>query len=343
MRGRSPAQSLVAEHDGGCGDDDYGHVNGVGAGEGERLQGLHVAAEAPRDHRLMDLLRQCMGLAEESAGGGRNELARSLVVLDRADRASPAGLVHVGNRAQEQEDVAVGHADDEDEHLRDPQGSQGSQEFHPGRREREQHDEGDRQRDARDDQPCGGESLGGDADGLSLPGPQGNDDVAGGDEGEGRRQHNDSGEDRHEQPYALDEEADRHGRDVRHDEGEGVDDEQDDDVAHHRGRDEQDDQADELGARVDALQEPLAVGDVLAEHHLPQQARAAVERLLDEAALLALPDAPAWTHRHLPLQEPGGRLAWRPYRRLVDRGAGSVEGRHEDVQLPAPSEGTASP
>src|SRR5674536_138366 len=71
------------------------------------------------------------------------------------------------------------------------------------------------------------------------------------------------------------------------------------DAVHQAGGDQQDEHRDQFGARVQALQEPAALRDVLAEHDLPQQAGAAGEGLLDERPLLALADAPAGTHREL--------------------------------------------
>ena len=62
--------------------------------------------------------------------------------------------------------------------------------------------------------------------------------------------------------------------------------------------------AQQLDPRVDALQQAGLRGDVVGEHRLAQQAGAAVDRLLDEAALAALADAAARAQADLGLEQP---------------------------------------
>ena len=68
--------------------------------------------------------------------------------------------------------------------------------------------------------------------------------------------------------------------------------------------DQQAEQRHDLDARVDLLQQAVLRGDVLAEHRLAHHARGAAQGLLDEAALLALADAPARAQRDLACHEP---------------------------------------
>ena len=69
---------------------------------------------------------------------------------------------------------------------------QRGQQLRPRRGEREEHDERDRRRDPRDDEPGRGQALLGEADAMTEPGAERHDDVAVGDEAERRRQHDDA-------------------------------------------------------------------------------------------------------------------------------------------------------
>ena len=347
----SQSEEAVAEdnREGDKQDDDA--EDDIGAGEREHPESLGVTAEAARGHRLVDLFGQGVRLAQQSPGGRGDELASRLVVLDRADRPCAPGLVHVRHRAEEQEDVAVGHPHDQDEHPGHAERAERCKELDPRGGQGEQNYQRDGQRHAADDETCGRKPLGGDSDLGALPGPQRDHDLAGGDDRQRGGQHDDPGEDRHEEPDPLDEEPHGHVRDRRDHQGECVRRQQHLDVADHRCGDQQGKQAEQFHPRVDALEQPGSLGDVLAEHDLTQQPGAAVEGLLDETALLALPDAPAGAHRHLPLQQPrrgpGGRLR---RRRWVGDGGSRLEGGHAVVRdsasrrsAVAAASGTASP
>ena len=154
--------------------DDPHHVQRPDA---EGLQRPRVAVVAAGEHRQVHLVRQRVRLAEQRAGRGGDEPPPRAPRRRRGSTVRDvAGGVHVRHRAEEVEQVAVGHAEHEDEHLRHAQRPQRGEEARPRGGEGQEHDQRDRDRDPDDDDRRAVQPLRGEPDLVAEPGAEGHDD-----------------------------------------------------------------------------------------------------------------------------------------------------------------------
>ena len=237
---------------------------------------------------------------EPSAGGeidGRRPTVRAR-----------AGRVHVVDRREQVEQVAVRHRQHEDHRRRHPQRPQRRQQSRPRRREGEEHDERDRHRDPHHDEAGRLEPFGGEPDAVRrTTSPSGTTIVPGVIRFSVAGSTTIAGEDRHEQPHPGEEEPEREAARQRERDRSDVHRAEHRDRLQERGDDHQAEEGHDLDPRVESLQQAGTAGDVVGEHRAPDEVRDAAERLGHETALAPLPDASARAQPDLAVQQPVGR------------------------------------
>lgn len=177
--------------------------------------------------------------------------------FEGADEAALARFKHVLGDLEEEEDVAVGHAEDDDENRGDVQDAQGFEDVCPWGREDEQEREGSSGFDACD-------QVGGAAQPCAADGPVEYGEVKDwGARGDKERWDGDcASEEEGSDPYACGDGADG---DVRAEgEGEGADEKADDDEEGVREGSSANEceQANDFDSRVKALEQAVGVSEV---------------------------------------------------------------------------------
>ncbi len=294
-----------------------------------RRVGPYLAGEATRQHRGVDVVAHLEGTAHEIAHGARDPAALLSAARPAHDAALSRQQDPVG-RVQEEEDVAVGHRQDEDEHLRHPERPKALENVRPRRRHHQEHRQRNRDADAADEdrrtcQPVPRR--------RQVGGPEREvEDPRTGHEEDGRQDH-DPGEERDAQPDALDEEAERDPAGPRRAESRHVQDRQTGERSGQAGRQDRHQHADDLRPRVAPLEPAGGPGVVLGEDGLLDVAGDAAEGLLEPAdptlgpAILAAGAAAASAARHAPA--PSGTRSVDPRRRSAGQDVGRPADEHD--------------
>ena len=273
----------------------------------ERGERTSLARVTPRHHRHVDLLGQRVRLAEQGTSGRRHERASGACVAFVSGGTSSASGVHVEHRVQQMEQVAIRHPEHEDEQPGNEQRPKRGQQAGPRSRQREQHDQRDRRGHAGDDHRRARQAFRGDADLVTEPCPERDDDVARSDDVQRGREDHHGGEHRDEQPHPPHEQPERQpGQHREHDRSEICGD-QDGQRANEGHGDEKPEQRHDLDPRIETLQQPFVGCGVLGEQRFAHHPRGAVECLGDVVALAPATDASARAETDLALEQPGGR------------------------------------